>query len=213
MKRVSFAVTAILGFALAAGPAFAGAEAVRGTVKAVGADSITLDSMGATKVFKLDDTTNIIAKGGSTATRAAKVAGQAGPKIGDVLKVGDVVEVHYKDVGGAMHATDIRAGVSLPGPETPKVAAAKATASGKITGLAADSFTVMAAGQTHVFKVDGKTMIQGKGASTKSRELDRMGKAPVLSEFLKVGDEVSVDYHDVAGAKVASEVRVTGKTS
>jgi hypothetical protein len=213
MKRVSFVATAVLGFALAAGPAFAGAEAVKGTVKAVGADSITVDSMGATKVFKLDAATSVIGKGGSTATRAAQVAGQAGPKISDVLKVGDAVEVHYKEVGGAMHATEIRTGVSLPGPEMPKVASAKATASGKITGIAADSFTVMAGGQSHTFKVDGKTLIQGKGAGTKSRELDVMGKAPVLSEFLKVGDEVSVDYHDASGAKMASEVRITSRPS
>jgi hypothetical protein len=211
MKRVSFVLSAAVAVALvAAGSAFAGAEAIRGTVTAIGADSITVDSMGAAKVFKLDQATNILGKGGSTATRAAKMAGEAGPKISDVLKVGDTVEVHYKDVGGAMHATEIRTGVPLPGaPEAPKVP--KMTASGKVTAVAADSFTVMAGGQSHVIKVDAKTMIVGKGAGTKSRELDTMGKAPVLSEFLKVGDEVSVDYKDVAGAKVAGEVRVIAR--
>jgi len=207
MKRVSFVLAAALGLALmAAGPAFAGAEAIRATVQAIGADSITLDSMGATKVFKLDSATNVLGKGGSTATRAAKMAGEAGPKISDVLKVGDTVEVHYKDVGGAMHATEIRTGVSLPGPEEPKTP--KMTVNGKLTAIGGDSFTLMADGQSHTVKVDNKTMIVGKGAGTKSRELDKMDKAPVLGEFLKVGDEVSVDYKDVAGAKVASEVRV-----
>ena len=183
---------------------------VRGTVVSVTGDTFVVKAAGNDMTFKVDKTTQVTARGAGTAQRRAEQMGQAGVKFADFVKPGVGVEVHYKDVGGAMHATEIRTGVALPGaPEEPKPP--KMTASGKVTAVAADSFTVLAGGQSHVIKVDPKTMIIGKGAGTKSRELDTMGKAPVLSEFLKVGDEVSVDYKDVAGAKVAGEVRVIAR--
>jgi hypothetical protein len=67
----------------------------RGTLTAMAADSITVKVAQTEMKFAVDSKTVVEAPGGGTKSRAAQAAGQAGPKLSDVLKVGDPVEVSY----------------------------------------------------------------------------------------------------------------------
>ena len=55
--------------------------------------------------------------------------------------------------------------------------------------------------------------IVGTRLGTKTKEAAAAGKKQVLADVVGVGDSVSVSYHDMAGAKQASEVRVRKKAA
>ena len=87
--------------------------------------------------------------------------------------------------------------------------AAKAmTMTGEVSAVAADSLTIKGKTDETTFKVDSKTKVIGTGASHKTAELKGQEKPTVITDFVKVGDNVSVTYHEKDGAKVASSVRV-----
>ncbi len=87
--------------------------------------------------------------------------------------------------------------------------AAKAmTMTGTVSALAADSITIKGKTEETTFKVDSKTKVIGTGASHKTEELKGQQKPTVITDFVKVGDNVSVTYHDVDGTKTAASVRV-----
>ena len=98
-------------------------KSVSGTVTAVGPDSVTVKVKDQDMKFAVDKTTEVIARGGSTAEHAAKAEGKTGPAISTLLKAGQSVEVKYHEA--AMHAANIRV---LPG------AAAAPTAAGRALG-------------------------------------------------------------------------------
>ena len=58
--------------------------------------------------FTVDAKTVVTAAGAGSATRAAEAAGKLGPKLSEVLKVGEPVEVSYRDMGGKLQAASIR---------------------------------------------------------------------------------------------------------
>jgi hypothetical protein len=210
MKYVPVVLAGALALAVAAAPVRAADETktAKGTVTAVAGDTVTLKVMDKNMVFKVDKDTDVIARGGTTATKQAQKLGMEGAKLSDVVKVGDGVEIHYKDVGGVMTATQIRGGVSVGAGSVEEPKPAGKVATGKVIAVAGNSITVNSAGKDWTFPVDAKTRIEGVGASTKMRELEKLGKTPVLTEFVGVGDEVSVDYQEMAGAMHVSEIRV-----
>ena len=79
---------------------------------------------------------------------------------------------------------------------------------GSVTAVATDSLTVKAKGAETIFTVDKDTAVVAKGARTKSLELKAEGKATKLTDFVKVGDAVTVTYKDGA-TKLATNIRVT----
>jgi plastocyanin len=92
---------------------------------------------------------------------------------------------------------------------TEKAPAAKAmTASGDVTAVAPDSMTVKGKTAEWTFTIDKDTTVLAKGASHKSLALKAEGKASTLTEFVKVGDAVSVTYKEMGAAKLASEIHV-----
>ena len=136
------------------------------------------------------------------------------------MKAGQSVEVKYHEA--AMHAATIRV---LPGAAPAPTAAAAApattgqaskekekpkseTASGTVTSMTGSSLTVKTSAGESTFAIDAKTKIVGTGLGTKSKEAAAAGKKQVLADVVGVGDSVAVSYHDMAGAKQASEVRV-----
>ena len=197
-------------------------KTVSGTVTAVGLDSVTVKVKDQDMKFAVDKTTEVIARGGSTAERAAKAEGKSGPALSTMLKAGQRVEVKYHEA--AMHAASIRV---LPGaaPAAPAAAAAPAptagekekpkseTVSGTVTSMTGTSLTVKTSAGESTFAIDAKTKIIGTGLGTKTQEAAAAGKKQVLSDVVGVGDSVSVNYHDMAGAKQASEVRVRTKAA
>jgi Domain of unknown function (DUF5666) len=230
-----FVVSLSCAFALAAAPAFAQAapaaqgaaptkaeptKTVAGTITSVSGSSVTVKTSTGDMTFNIDQKTRVIERGGSTKARAAQAEGKPGVPMTDVLKTGENVEVKYHETG--MHAASIRALAMLPGGakagaaasggEGVPAAAPKAqTATGTVSSVSGNSLTVKAASGDMTFSVDAKTTVSGTGIGTAGRKLAAEGAKPVLSEFLKEGDTVSVTYHDTAGTNHASVIRIVRK--
>jgi hypothetical protein len=88
-------------------------------------------------------------------------------------------------------------------------AAKSGTAAGAVTAVTADSLTVKGKDADWTFAVDAKTTVQATGASHKSAAAKADNKPTPITEFVHVGDSVSVKYTDSGTAKHASSVRVT----
>jgi hypothetical protein len=218
MKRL----IAMLGCAvlLAAVPPAAmaqGTKTVKGSVTAVGADSITLKVGGKDMTFAVDAKTHVVAPGGSTKTREAKAEGKAGPMLTEVVKTGQAVEVSYHEQG--MHAATIKAiAEAKAAPAAPAAAAAPAapaakaqTATGVVSALSGSSLTIKGKAGDVTFTVDNKTTVSGTGIGTAARKMTESGAKPTITDLVHDGDSVSVTYHDVDGAKHASVVRIVRK--
>jgi hypothetical protein len=75
-----------------------------GTVKSVSGDSLVVTSSGKDMTFTMDGTTKFVGKGLSTKSTAK------GGKLTatDAVAAGDMVSVTYHDMGGKMHAANVR---------------------------------------------------------------------------------------------------------
>ena len=82
------------------------------------------------------------------------------------------------------------------------------SANGTVTAVAADSLTVKAKSGEMTFAVDAKTNVQATGASHKTEAAKADNKPTPITDFVKVGDEVAVKYHDMGATKHAASVRV-----
>ena len=219
MKRL----IAMLGCAVlvSAAPALAQTKSVKGKVTNVGANTITVSVAGKDTTFNVDAKTTVVAKGGSTKTREAQAAGKTGPGITDMVKSGESVEVSYREAD--MHADTVRAIAAMaPAPAARKTdevvqkagAAPKAkamTATGVVSAVSGNSFTVKEKTGDATFTVDTKTVVSGTGLGTAGKKLQEAGGKPTLGEFVKEGDTVSVTYHEDGSAKTASNVRIVRK--
>jgi len=58
------------------------------------------------------------------------------------------------------------------------------------------------------FAVDKDTAVLAKGATHKSLAMKADGKSTVLTDFVKVGDTVVIDYHDMGSMKHAATINV-----
>lgn len=210
---------ALLGCAviLAAAPlAMAqGTKTVKGSVTAVGADSITVKVGGKDMTFGVDATTRVVTPGGSTKARAAKEEGKAGPVLIDVVKVGQAVSVDYHEQG--MHAAAVRTIAAPPPPPASgdKPSAADAApkpkaqvATGVVSSVSGNSLTVKGKSGDMTFVIDSKTTVSGKGLGTATRKMNEAGGKPTLGDFVHDGDTVNVTYHEADGTKSASLVRI-----
>jgi hypothetical protein len=212
MKRL----IAMLGCAvlLAAAPPAAmaqGTKTVKGSVTAVGADSITVKVGGKDMTFAVDAKTHVVAPGGSTKTREAKAEGKPGPMLTEVVKTGQAVEVSYHEKG--MHAATIKAIAEVAPAATAGAAPApKAqTVTGVVSAVSGSSLTIKGKAGDVTFTVDPKTTVSGTGIGTAARKMGEAGAKPTIPDLVHEGDSVSVTYHDVDGAKHASVVRIVRK--
>ncbi len=212
MKRL----IAILGCAvlLAAAPPAAmaqGTKTVKGSVTAVGADSITVKVGGKDMTFAVDAKTHVVAPGGSTKTREARAEGKPGPVLADVVKTGQAVEVSYHEKG--MHAATIhRITEEPPAPTAGAAPAPKAqTATGVVSAISGSSLTIKGKSGDVTFTVDPKTTVSGTGIGTAARKMGEVGAKPTILDLVHEGDSVSVTYHDMNGTKHASLVRIVRK--
>jgi hypothetical protein len=82
------------------------------------------------------------------------------------------------------------------------------SASGAVSAVTGDSLTVKGKAGEWTFAIDKDTHVNATGASRKTAALKSDGKPPVLTEYVKVGDAVTVKYHEKGTAKVASDIRV-----
>ena len=185
-------------------------KSARGTVTAVAADSVTV-KVGATDMkFTVDEKTNVEAPGAGGKARQAAAAGKAGPKLGQLVRVGQAVEVSYHDIGGTLHAAAIKQ-VSTAG----DAGMPAKSSSGKVTAVTATSLAIAGSGSggatfTQTFTIDPKTVVTGRGAGTAAAA---KGGKTAATDLVGVGDTVSVSYREEGTTLHANNVRVTAKAA
>jgi methyl coenzyme M reductase subunit D len=77
---------------------------------------------------------------------------------------------------------------------------------GPVTAVTGNSVTIKAKSGELTLTVDSKTDVIGKGMGTKDAAMKADKKSPTVSDFLKVGDEISASYHETS--KVATRLRM-----
>jgi hypothetical protein len=196
-----------------------GTKTVKGSVTAVGSDSITVKVAGKDMTFGVDATTRVVTPGGGTKARAAKEEGKKGPVLIDVVKAGQTVSVDYHEQG--MHAAAVRTIAAPPPPPAAPEAKSSAAdapkppkaqvATGVVSSVSGNSLTVKGKSGDTTFAIDSKTTVSGKGLGTATRKMSEGGGKPTLSDFVHDGDTVNVTYHEMGGTKSASLVRIITK--
>ena len=89
-----------------------------------------------------------------------------------------------------------------------KAASKTLSATGKVSAVTADSVTVKGKDGEWTFGVDKGTTVVAKGGSHKMAAMKADKKPTVITEFVSVGDDVSVKYHDMGATKHAATVTV-----
>jgi len=186
----------------------------RGTVTALAADSVTVKVGEQEMKFSVDGKTAVEAVGAGTKAKKAQAAGQPGPKLSDVVKVGQPVAVSYRDMGGTLHASRIRAIASV-GAAGGGAATDTKTANGTVKSIAGTSMTISGSSGsgatfTQTFSIDGTTKVIGRGAGTASAAA---GGKTAVTDLVGNGDHVSVSYHTTGTTLHAAEIRVTSKAA
>jgi hypothetical protein len=210
MRRFVLPVVALALSLGVVSPAVAQAtKTARGSVTAMAADSITV-KVGMTDMkFMVDDKTVVEAPGAGTKSRAAAAKGAAGPKLSDVVKTGEAVEVRYHDMNGTLHAANVKR-VSSPGSGgvPPK------RASGTVSAISATSVTINGSSGgatfTQTYVIDPMTKVVGKGAGTKAAAA---GGKVLATDLIASGDTVSVSFKDESGSLHATNITVTAKAA
>jgi hypothetical protein len=210
---VSFALLSIIGsptpYALAEDT-----KVARGTVVALGGDSLTVNVRDQEMTFSIDSKTIAEARGAGSKTRAARASGKTGLRLADVMKVGQAVAVTYHEMNGVRHASVVRAlGAASAGTGSAAREPASLRSNGTVQSIAPNAITITGnagagASFTQTFMIDERTRVFAKGAGTAAAK--RGGRAP-FNELVTSGDHVRVSYHQVAGTLRASDVRVMVK--
>jgi hypothetical protein len=92
-----------------------------------------------------------------------------------------------------------------------KPAASKTmSAAGKVTAVTADSVTVKGKDAEWTFSVDKATTVVAAGGSHKMAAMKADKKPTLVTDFVKVGDDVSVKFHDMGTMKHAATISVKG---
>jgi hypothetical protein len=209
---VAVALFAIVVSLVFAPVASAQTKWVRGTVVSVVADTVVIKAAGKDMTFKVEKTTELVARGAGTAQREAEAKGAGGVKLVDFVKPGVGVEVQYKEAGGIMTATEIHSGIVVKeGAVAEEVTGGSAR--GSVLVVANDSLTVKGADKEWKFVVDTKTSVVGTGMGTINRKFKAEGKAPTMTDLLGAGDQVIVYFKEAGGVARASEVRVMTKAA
>jgi hypothetical protein len=217
MKYASLAL-ALAVVALVALPApLAGQETkmARGTASVIAVDALTVKSPAGEMKFVVDSKTKVEAIGAGTRARQAEAAGQAGPKLTEVLKVGQPVTVSYTESGGVLHAVNIRAISNLGSAGAAQPAARPRTSNGRVQSISATSMTITGsagAGSrfTQTFTIDGNTKVIGPGAGTAAAAA---GGKTAATDVIANGDTVSVTFLESGKTLSATEIRVTAKAA
>jgi hypothetical protein len=213
MRHVLAVVAVALAVSLVWAPtASAQTKWVRGTVVSVSGDTFVVKTADKDLTFKVDKSTVLTARGAGTAQAKAEAAGQTGVKFAEFVKPGLGVEVHFRDVGGTLIATDVHSGLS-PAEGRVSGESTSGSARGAVSAISGSSVTVMSAGHDWTFAVDAKTVVVGQGLGTINKQLKDQGKAPTVGNLLGMDDQVVVYFDDAAGIKRAREIRVIAKAA
>jgi hypothetical protein len=214
MRRTGFGhfVRIVVGvIAVVAGAAAQETKTARGTVTAMSGDSVTVKAGAQELKFTVDTKTVLVASGAGTAERKAEASGKPGPRLADFVKTGDAVEVTYVESAGMMRATNIRR-VASPGAGGGTTSDERAEmVNGTVDSISGSMLTISGssgggASFKQSFTIDAKTQVVAAGAGTASAK----GKIN-LTEFVGVGDQVTVTYRKAGTTLHADEIRVRSK--
>ena len=82
------------------------------------------------------------------------------------------------------------------------------TVTGTIGSVSASSLTVKVGGQDMTFAIDGKTVVEARGAGTAERKAEAAGAAgPKITDLLSAGQNVEVTYTAMGAMNHATKVR------
>ena len=189
----------------------ADAKVAKGTITAIGGQSLTVKVGDRDMAFDVDNATRVTARGASTKATRLAATGKTGPHLADVLRTGQAVAVTYSDMAGSYHASDITAIPKAPKPD----ANDDKRSNGIVKALGPDWITINGrsgggASFEQTFKIDPHTMVWVKGAS--KAVAAKGGKAP-FADLVGNGDHVSISYRKAGDALLASEMHVTTKAT
>jgi predicted lipoprotein with Yx(FWY)xxD motif len=108
MKHFTIVALSVLALCVVAQPVSVHAQAkgktmtASGTVKSVSGTSLVVTSGAKDWTFTMDSTTKFVGKGLTTKSKGAPMAAT------DAVHEGDRVTVSYHDMGGTMHAANVR---------------------------------------------------------------------------------------------------------
>jgi hypothetical protein len=182
---------------------------VTGTISALSADSVTVNVAGTDMSFTVDDKVMVIAPGAGTRTRQAAVSNSK-PKLGELLKAGDAVEVSYTESGGSRRAAALRKVGAVGSAGVPAN-----VANGTVTAVSATSLSIKGtagggASFEQSYAITPETKVIGKGAGTAA---SKAGGKLAITDLVSSGDQVAVSFKPVGSALNATEVRVTMKSA
>lgn len=185
-------------------------QTARGTVTAMAGNAVSIVSGERAMTFAVDRQTVVTASGAGTASRAAAAAGKSGPKFSELIKVGDAIEVVYRDRGGKLMAASVRR-MRAPVESSAGAGKQKDVVNGTVESVTATALMITGGsggGSTfrQTFTIDRGTKVVGRGAGTASRA----GKV-TAPDLVAAGDRVSVSYHRAGESLHASEIRVAKK--
>src|SRR4051812_35717958 len=86
------------------------------------------------------------------------------------------------------------------------------SASGSVTAVSDDSLTVKGKTGEWTFTVDKSTHVSVPGATKKTAAAKDAKEPLAITQYVKVGDTVSVKYHDMGATKHAADVTVRSST-
>jgi hypothetical protein len=180
-------------------------------------DTLTVKAGTQEMKFMLDATTVVTAEGGSTASRAAEAKGRTGPRVSDLIKVGDAVEVSYQEKGTMMHAASIRrvpsAGSGGGSTSDQRSTEKSMSASGTVEAVTGTMLTITGSGGggatfKQSYTIDANTRVVGSGVGTAAAA--KGGKVS-FTDHVGKGDRVTVTYRQAGASLHAEEVRITQK--
>jgi hypothetical protein len=114
---------------------------------------------------------------------------------------------HFTIVALSVLALSIAAQPVAVHAQAKKTAAKAQSAVGVVKSVSANQLVVTGGGKDMTFMLDNSTKFTGKGLSTKSK-----GGPISATDAVHEGDQVTVSYHDMAGAMHAASVRITAST-
>lgn len=206
-----FAIALLIIGGLASQAAAQETKSARGTVTAIGGDLITVKAAERELKFTVDAKTVLTASGAGTAERKAEATGKPGTRLTDFVKTGDAVEVTYQETGSTMRATRIQ-----------RVNSARAgggsmsddRSNGTVVSLSGSTLVISGSAGSGSFKqsfaVDATTKVIAMGAGTAAAAT---GGTVAITDFVGVGDQVTVNYRKAGSGLHADEVRVRAKAS
>jgi hypothetical protein len=191
-------------------------KTARGLVRTTEPSAVTIQLGSSSEMtFTVDSATRVTARGGSVAMQNALANGQSGVPYTDIVKVGQSVEVTYREAG--MHAAAIRVtggAEQATATAAPAAGASRASDSvGVVTAVTDALLTIKGESGDLTYAINGKTKVFGPGLGTQARASKRAGERTLFSQFVHMGDTVKVRYEEKSGTNHALEVHVTSKSN